>query len=309
MRGQGSGLGARYARPSSIPQDFRCTPSGLRHSAAMAGFFWGPRVGSSSGLLDAPHSRWIVLEDPWGECWPEVGLAVNLDEVGQDLHSGYFPVVLEQDEHNAGYHAWDATWRKMGFPLLMTVQLIPHLENAADCGAIPDATLQQHCRQLNTYLAVLETMVKHKDDPQRAESALGLCNQLSPEAVAKSCQKTVNYMAGRERTPRAQEEGLRLAFERDHGTNNVPQVPIGQLFPKAVAGIARTDLDIVDSGIGSGRAGYRGTYTRDQAPRFGATVTIEEFRDRKGAREGMHDVCGDFAAAYFKSVRHEAFSP
>jgi len=101
-------------------------------------FVLGPRIGSKSGVLHGVLSYWIVLDDPRGECWRDVGMAVNVDEVGRAGYNPYFPVVLERAEGQGAYHPWGAPWRKMGFPLFVTVPLIPHLQNVAECNAISD---------------------------------------------------------------------------------------------------------------------------------------------------------------------------
>ena len=253
-------------------------------------FYLGPHFGARR------IGHWIVFHDPSGECRRDAGMALDFDfnDVTRSLpRSGYFPVVLEQDERYGGYHFWPATWRTIGFPLFVTVPLIPHLRDVGECAAIADPALQEQCRQLNTYLASMESIAAGADQ-SRVSHALEMCDQLTPEKVARLCEKNVKFLSALDAAKRAKGAANRFARERDTGTNNVALVWIEDLFPKIVSGIPRTDWDITENGVGTGRAGYSATYSRNSHPKFSASVSVHEFRDRQHARDGLKELCADF---------------
>ena len=253
-------------------------------------FYLSPHFGAR------PLGRWIVFNDHSGRCSRDVGMALDFDfnDVTHGLpRSGYFPVVLEQNKRYGGYHIWPATWRTIGLPLFVTVPMIPLLKDVGECAAIADAALQERCRQLNTYLASIESIAAGADEPHVSQ-ALEMCDHLTPEQVAGLCEKNVKFLSAVDAAKRAQGAAIRLSRERDTGTNNVAQVPIEGLFPRIVSGIPRTDFDITDNGIGTGRAGYSAKYAKKSSPKFSAGVSVDEFRDGQHARDGLKELCVDF---------------
>jgi len=182
-------------------------------------------------------------------------LDFDFDDVTHSLpRSGYFSVVLEQNKRDGGYHIWPATWRTIRLPLFVTVPMIPYLKDVGECAAIADAALQAQCRQLNTYLASMESIAAGADEPH-VSRALEMCDQLTPETVASLCEKNVKFLSAVDAAKRAQDAAIRFSRERDSGTNNVAQLPIEGLFPRIVSGIPRTDFDITDNGIGTAAQG------------------------------------------------------
>jgi len=264
-------------------------------------FYLGPHFGGR--LL----GRWIVLSDHPGQCSRDLGMPVYFDfnDVTHSLQrSGYFPVVLEQDKRHSGYHLWPATWRAMGLPLFVTVPLIPYLKDVGECAAIADSALQEQCRQLNTYLASIESIAAGTDEPH-VSHALVMCDQLSPERVASLCEKNVKDLSALDAAMRAHNAAIRFSRERDTGTNNVALVSFEELFPKIVSGIPRTDWDITDNGVGTGRAGYSAKYARSRNPKFSANVFVDEFRDVQHARDGMKELCADFSKVELRPASEE----
>jgi hypothetical protein len=253
-------------------------------------FYLSPRFGGR--LLE----RWIVFNDPSGQCRHDVGMGLQFDfnDITHSLpRSGYFPVVLEPNKRGAGYHIWPATWRTIGLPLFVTVPMIPHLKDVGECAAIADAELQEHCRQLNTYLASMESIAAGTDEPH-VSHALAMCDQLTPETVASLCEKNVKFLSALDAAKQAHDAAIRFSRERDAGTNNVALVSFDELFPRMVSGIPLTDWDITDNGVGTGRAGYSATYARSSNPRFSANVLVDEFRGVQQARDGLKELCADF---------------
>ena len=214
-------------------------------------FYLSPHFGGR------PLGRWIVSNDLSGQCRREVGMELDFDfdDVTHSLpRSGYFSVVLEQNKRDGGYHIWPATWRTIRLPLFVTVPMIPYLKDVGECAAIADAALQAQCRQLNTYLASMESIAAGADEPH-VSRALEMCDQLTPETVASLCEKNVKFLSAVDAAKRAQDAAIRFSRERDSGTNNVAQLPIEGLFPRIVSGIPRTDFDITDNGIGTAAQG------------------------------------------------------
>lgn len=251
--------------------------------------------------------RWIVFDDHSGRCSRDVGMALGFDfnDVTHSLpRSGYFPVVLEQNKRDAGYHIWPATWRTIGLPLFVTVPMIPLLNDVEECGAIGDAALQEQCRQLNTYLASMESIAAGTDEPH-VSHALVMCDQLSPERVASLCEKNVKDLSALDAAVRAHDAAIRFSRERDTGTNNVALVSFEELFPRIVSGIPRTDWDITDNGVGTGHAGYSAKYARSSNPKFSANVFVDEFRDGQHARDGMKELCVDFSKVELRPASEE----
>jgi hypothetical protein len=167
-------------------------------------FYLGPHFDKSK------IGRWIVFNDLSGKCSRDAGMGLDFDfyDVTHTVRSGgYFPVVLEQDERYAGYHFWPATSRTLGFPLFVTVPIIPRLKTVEECAAIRDNSLQEQCRQLNTYLSAMETIAASTDETH-ASHALELCSKLVPEKVAVGCQKTINEL---------------VAFETYRRTHTLPR--------------------------------------------------------------------------------------
>jgi hypothetical protein len=264
-------------------------------------FYLSPHFGAR------PLGRWIVFNDLSGRCGRDVGLALDFDfnDVTHTLRSGgYFPVVLEQNKHDGGYHVWPATWRTIGLPLFVTVPMVPHLKDVGECAAIADAALHEQCRQLNTYLASMESIAAGADEPHGSD-ALAMCDQLAPETVVSLCEKNVKYLTGLDAAKRAQDAAIRFSRERDTGTNNVPLVSIEELFPRMVSGIPRTDWDITENGVGSGRAGYSAKYARSRNPKVSANVSVNEFRDGQHARDGLKESCGDFSRVELRPASEE----
>ena len=251
--------------------------------------------------------RWIVVNDRSGQCRRDVGMAINFDfnDITHTLpQSGHFAVVLEEDKRYSGYHIWPATWRTIGFPLFVKVPLIPYLRDVGECAAIVDASLQEQCRQLNTYLASLESIAAGEDQSHLSH-ALELCDQLAPEKVAALCEKNVKDLSALDAARQAHDAAVRFARERDSGTNNVPLVSIDELFPEVVSGIPRRDWDITENGVGTGRAGYSATYARNSRPKFSASLSVHEFRDEQQAHDGLKELCPDFAKVQPRSASEE----
>jgi hypothetical protein len=269
-------------------------------------FYLGPHFGQR------PLWRWTVFNDLSGQCRRDVGMALNFDfnDVTHSLpRDGYFPVVLEQNKRYGVYHIWPATWRTIGLPLFVTVPMIPYLKDVGECAAIPDAALQGQCRQLNTYMASMESIAAGADK-LHVPRALEMCDQLIPETVASLCEKNVKSLSAMDAAKRSH-DAVRLAHERDSGSNNVALVWIEELFPRIVSGIPRTDWDITENGIGTGRAGYSATYAKSNNPKFSASMSVHEFRDGQHARDGLKELCADFtkgdlrpASAENKSQEH-----
>lgn len=247
--------------------------------------------------------RWIVFDDPSGKCRRDAGMALDFDfnDITHTLpRGGYFPVVLEPSKRYGGYHIWSATWRMIGFPLFTTVPMIPHLKEVGECAAIADAALREQCRQLNTYLASMESIAAGTDGPH-VSHALALCDQLTPEA-ANQCEKNVKDLSALDAAKRAHEAAVRFSGERDSGANNVALVSTVELFPRIVSRIPRMDYDITEEGVGTGRAGYSATYASKSNPRFSASVSVHEFRDGQRARDGLKELCADFTEAELRSA-------
>lgn len=251
-------------------------------------FYLSPDFGA--GLI----GRWIVFGDPSGRCRRDLGMVVDLDDVRRGPRGGYFPVVLERNIRDSGYHTWSATWRAIRFPLVVTVPMIPRLKDVGECAAIADAALQEQCRQLNTYLALTESIAGGADET-RVSHALEMCDQLTPGTAATLCEKNVKFLTESDTAKRAHDAAIRFSRERDTGTNNVPLVSTEELFPRIVSGIPRTDWDITEEGVGTGRAGYSATYARNSNPKFSANVLLDEFRDEQHARDGLKELCVDFS--------------
>jgi hypothetical protein len=160
-----------------------------------------------------PLGRWIVFSDQPGQCRRDAGMALDFDfnDVTHSLpRSGYFPVVLEQNKRDSVYHLWPATWRTIGFPLFVTVSMIPHLKDVGECAAIADAALQGQCWQLNTYLASMESIAAGTDEPH-VSHALEMCDQLTPERVATFCSKNVKDLTALDAAKRRQDAAIRFA--------------------------------------------------------------------------------------------------
>ena len=267
-------------------------------------FYLGPHFGGR--LL----GRWIVLDDLSGRCSRDVGMALGFDfnDIAHSLpHSGYFPVVLEQNKRYGGYHIWPATWRTIGLPLLVTVAMIPYLKDVGECAAIADAALQEQCRQLNMYLASMESIAAGTDEPH-VSHALAMCNQLTPKIVASLCEKNVKDLSALDAAKRAHGAAIRFSRERDTGTNSVALVSFDELFPRMVSGIPLTDWGITDNGVGTGRAGYSATYARSRNPRFSANTLVHEFRDVQHARDGLKELCADFSKVEPRTASEEGRS-
>ena len=267
-------------------------------------FYLGPHFGGM------PLGRWIVINDSLVRCRRDVGMALDFDfnDVTHTLRAGgYFPVVLEQNKRDAGYHIWPATWRTIGLTLFVTVPMIPYLKDVGECGAIADAALQEQCRQLNTYLASMESIAAGTDETH-VSHALAMCDQLRPEAVESLCEKNVRFLSALYAAKRTHDTAIRFSRERDTGTNNVALVSFEELFPRIVSGIPRTDWDITENGVGTGRAGYSAKYARSGNPKFSANVSVHEFRDGQHARDGLKELCVGFSKVELRPASEEGRS-
>jgi hypothetical protein len=256
-------------------------------------FYLGPHFGGRV------VGRWIVFNDLSRQCRRDVGMGLDFDfnDVTHTLRSdGYFPVVLEQNRQDGLYHTWPATWRTIGFPLIMTMPMIPHLKDVGECSGVADAALQEQCRQLNTYLASMESIAAGTDEPH-VSHALEMCSHLTSETVAGLCEKNVKFLTALDAAKQAHDAAVRFAHERDFGTNNVALVSIDELFPETVSGIPRTDWDITENGVGTGRAGYSAKYANKRNAKFSASMLVHEFRDAQHARDGLKELCVNYTQA------------
>jgi hypothetical protein len=160
-------------------------------------FFW-PSVHASL-LLPAWRGYWIRVTDPSAQIAPPCGSYVAWMDLisgtkgwpinlGLDGHGTpkYFPLALLRGEPDPYFSRWSALHRAMGFPVGSRIALIPVLQNASDCKQIPDPSLAEDCRQLNTYAAAMS--LRRKGDPESWALAETLCNEVDHAYASATCK-------------------------------------------------------------------------------------------------------------------------
>ncbi len=165
-----------------------------RTSASGRVFFW-PSVHAS--LLPAWRGYWIRVTDPDAQIAPPCGSYIawmDLRAKGWPINLGpdengrpkYFPVALLRGEPDPYFSRWRAMHRAMGFPVVSRIALIPVLPNASDCKQIPDPSLAEDCRQLNTYATAMS--LRKKDDPESWALAETLCDEVDHAYSSAWCK-------------------------------------------------------------------------------------------------------------------------
>ena len=181
-------------------------------------FFW-PSI--HAGLLLAWRGYWIRVTDPNAQIAPECGANVGWMDFGAKgwpINFGpegngkrkYLPVALLRGEPDSYFPRWGAMHRTMGFPLGSRIALIPVLQNASDCKQIPDPSLAEDCRQLNTYAAALS--LRKKDDQESWALAERLCNEVDHSTYSATC-KGVFYRVTRSRQARQSDRNYDATHE------------------------------------------------------------------------------------------------
>ena len=156
--------------------------------------FW-PSVHAS--LLLAWRGYWIRVTDPNAQIAPACGAYVgwmDLGAKGWPINLGpdgngrrkYFPVALLRGESDPYFRRWGAMHRAMGFPAGLRIALIPVLQSASDCKQIPDPSLAEDCRQLNTYAAAMS--LRKRNDQESWALAETLCNEVDHSYYSATCK-------------------------------------------------------------------------------------------------------------------------
>lgn len=157
-------------------------------------FFW-PSI--HAGFLSAWRGYWVRVTDPNAQMVPACGAYVRWMELvlkGWPINLGpegdgrrkYFPVALLRGESDPDFSGWGAMHRAMGSPLGSRIALIPVLQSASDCKQIPDPSLAEDCRQLNTYAAALS--LRKKDDQESWALAETLCDEVDHAHGSATCK-------------------------------------------------------------------------------------------------------------------------
>ena len=138
-------------------------------------------------------------------------------EVG---NSRYFPLVVSF-RTNGCSHVWKASciyvplWRRGSVPL------IPVLEDADQCGKIRDASIEENCRQLNTYWAAF----KHVDTYEQVQKDKVLCGEIDHKDISSTCLQQLELYV-------AQRHALQTPFNSE-GNESTPF----DMFPDSIAGL------------------------------------------------------------------------
>jgi hypothetical protein len=181
-----------------------------RTSASGRVFFW-PSVHAS--LLMAWRGYWIRVTDPSAQIVPPCGSYVSWMDLisgtkGWPINLGpdengtpkYFPVALLRGEPDPYFPRWSALHRAMGSPMGSRIALIPVLQSASDCKQIPDPSLAEDCRQLNTYAAAMS--LRKKDDPESWALAETLCDEVDHSYTSATCKGVFRGASRSRQAPR-----------------------------------------------------------------------------------------------------------
>jgi hypothetical protein len=197
---------------------------GRRNSMLKTGnsgrFFFWPSV--HGDILPAWRGDWIRITDPNTEiaspCGPDIGqwdLTMTHGwpiSLGPNANGGsrYFPLALLRGQRDRYFYGWEPMYRAMGFPVGSRIALIPVLQSVSDCKKIPDPSLAENCRQLNTYATALS--LRRKDDPDSWALAETLCREVTDNAYSAMCEGNF-YRVTRSRQARQSNRGYSAAHD------------------------------------------------------------------------------------------------
>ncbi len=132
----------------------------------------------------------------------------------------YFPLTVTFRQDGCA-RVWEAAcvYRKswLGF----SIPLIPVLDDVEDCKKIKDSSIQERCRQLNTYRAAFV----HVDTYEEVKKGKEFCNQLNSPELSKTCVDRLKDYIGS------------TAFDRPLKHRIDEPIPDG-MFPDIVAGLS-----------------------------------------------------------------------
>jgi hypothetical protein len=238
-----------------------------------SGRFWlKPLVGWSGLVFPAIGEHWLTVNHVHHEIdgsfsAAEVQVLYNPRSNQRGARVGnpaYFPVTLAYSERMPCglMNAWSATCVDERSSRDITIPLVPAVDDVGECGRIVDSTLQDRCRQLNTYRAAFE----HVDAFDEVQRSLNICGGIGTDRIRKTCRDQVavyaanpDYYGRREPAPEAEP---RLAL----------------LFPVAIEGENRSRENCDPSGFAIGHLDCRANY--GEGPNGLVSVTIEEWVDR-----------------------------
>jgi hypothetical protein len=133
----------------------------------------------------------------------------------------YYPLTIEFTQE-ACAHIWNATCVHENRTSGLSIQLIPVLNDVEDCMKINDSSLQERCRQLNTYRAALV----HVDTYEEVKKDKRLCSEVDHGPISKTCLWQLDlYVANPAR-----------GFDRPMKPQVKEPIPDG-MFPDSIAGL------------------------------------------------------------------------
>jgi hypothetical protein len=131
----------------------------------------------------------------------------------------YFPLTVTF-HHNGCDRVWPATCMYKPFWWGISLPLIPVLEDVNDCRRIKNLSLQENCRQLNTYRAAFV----HVDSYAQVQKGKTLCAEVDHASLSSAClQQLALYIDN-------------AAYERPIKPQVNEPTPDG-MFPDSVAGL------------------------------------------------------------------------
>ncbi len=132
----------------------------------------------------------------------------------------YFPMTVTF-QRNGCDRVWQAACIFKHYWWGISLPLIPVLENIDDCKKIGDLSLQERCRQLNTYRAAFV----HVDTYDEVQHGKALCTEVDHGSVSSTCLQQLGiYIAN----PRP--------FQRSFNQPVNEPIPDG-MFPESIAGL------------------------------------------------------------------------
>jgi len=171
----------------------------------------------------------------------------------------YFPLTVSFGSHGCD-QAWSPTCMYKSVWWGISIPLIPVLEDVNECKKIASASLQENCRELNTYRAAFV----HVDSYEEVRIGRELCNEVDHGAISKTCLERLKlYIAN-------------VGFDQKPFKLQVNEpVPDG-MFPDSIAGVHATENRHCGPRLFfDGRVSCAGSY--GTATKQFVTVYIEEW--------------------------------
>ncbi len=134
----------------------------------------------------------------------------------------YFPLTIEFTPQ-ACANSWNATCVYENPTSGLSIQLIPVIDDVKDCKQMENNSLQERCRQLNTYRAAFV----HVDSYEEVKKGRELCNEVDGRTILEICLWELElYVAN-------------PAYERPIKPQVNEPIPDG-MFPESLAGLPVT---------------------------------------------------------------------